>query len=140
MICNVNDLYHIHSRGLQVPGEMLRQIRFLYDAEVKRLNPKSVQKAIKQMQNQLMTEGTYTSRATVSLLYNHVTSEGGGTNSSHCGDVGGACVASCCTVLCWSVFNYHTPHSLLPVGQLSNCYYMYMYIHVHVLLPVPSLP
>ena len=83
MICNVDDLYHIYSRGLQVPGEMLRQIRFLYDAEVKRLNPKSVQKAIKQMQNQLMTEGTYTSRATVSLLYNHVTSEEGGTNSSH---------------------------------------------------------
>ena len=41
---------------VQVPGEMLRQIRFLYDAEVKRLNPKSVQKAIRQMQHQLMDQ------------------------------------------------------------------------------------
>ena len=41
---------------MQVPGEMLRQIRFLYEAEVKRLNPKSVQKAIRQMQHQLMDQ------------------------------------------------------------------------------------
>lgn len=41
---------------------MLRQIRFLYDAEVKRLNPRSVQKAIKQMQNQ---QSAFSSKITV---------------------------------------------------------------------------
>jgi hypothetical protein len=48
------------SSPAQVPGEMLRQIRFLYDAEVKRLNPKSVQKAIRQMQHQLMDQQSTT--------------------------------------------------------------------------------
>ena len=60
---------------------MLRQIRFLYDAEVKRLNPKSVQKAIKQMQNQLMTEGTYTTRTTVSQRACDI--QGGVADSTH---------------------------------------------------------
>lgn len=69
VICKCNDLYHVLA-VLQVPGEMLRQIRFLYDAEVKRLNQRSVQKAIKQMQNQLMTDpqGSYTSKVMVSAL------------------------------------------------------------------------
>lgn len=35
---------------------MLRQIRYLYENEVRRLNPRSVQKAIKQMQHQLMEQ------------------------------------------------------------------------------------
>ena len=41
---------------LQIPGEMLRQIRYLYDNEVRRLNQRSVQRAIKQMQNELMDQ------------------------------------------------------------------------------------
>ena len=47
---------------LQVPGEMLRQIRYLYEAEVKHLNPRRVQKALKQMQNQDMGQGISLSR------------------------------------------------------------------------------
>lgn len=41
---------------VQIPGEMLRQIRYLYENEVRRLNPRSVQKAIKQMQLELMDQ------------------------------------------------------------------------------------
>lgn len=40
----------------QIPGEMLRQIRYLNENEVRRLNQRSVQKAIKQMQHQLMEQ------------------------------------------------------------------------------------
>lgn len=35
---------------------MLRQIRYLYENEVRKLNSRSVQKAIKQMQQQLMEQ------------------------------------------------------------------------------------
>ena len=41
---------------------MLRQIRYLYEAEVKHLNPRRVQKALKQMQNQDMGQGISLSR------------------------------------------------------------------------------
>ena len=40
---------------LQVPTEMLRQVRYLNECVVKRLNQKNVQKALRQMQQQ--TEG-----------------------------------------------------------------------------------
>ena len=46
----------------QVPGEMLRQIRYLYEAEVKHLNPRRVQKALKQMQHMEMGQGISFSR------------------------------------------------------------------------------
>jgi len=45
-----------------VPGEMLRQIRYLYEAEVKHLNPRRVQKALKQMQNMDLGQGVSFSR------------------------------------------------------------------------------
>ena len=35
----------------QVPGEMLKQVRFLYESEVRRLTQRSVQRALKQMQH-----------------------------------------------------------------------------------------
>lgn len=35
---------------------MLRQIRYLYENEVRRLNPRSVQRAIKQMHLELMDQ------------------------------------------------------------------------------------
>lgn len=41
---------------VQIPGEMLRQVRYLYENEIRRLNTRSVQKAIRQMQHQLMEQ------------------------------------------------------------------------------------
>ena len=39
---------------VQIPGQMLKQLRYLYDTEVRKLNQRNVQKAIKQMNNQMM--------------------------------------------------------------------------------------
>ena len=47
------DLAVCLSPQFQVPGEMLRQIRYLNEIEMKKLSTRSVQKALKQMQNQL---------------------------------------------------------------------------------------
>jgi len=41
---------------------MLRQIRYLYEAKVKDLNPRRVQKALKQMQNMDLGQGVSFSR------------------------------------------------------------------------------
>lgn len=49
-------LIKYHDLLWTIPGEMLRQIRYLYETEVRRLNPRSVQRAIKQMQHQLMDQ------------------------------------------------------------------------------------
>lgn len=49
-------LIKYHDLLWTIPGEMLRQIRYLYENEVRRLNPRSVQKAIKQMQLELMDQ------------------------------------------------------------------------------------
>lgn len=41
----------------QVPGEMLKQVRYLYDLELKRLNHKAVQRAIREMQHKNLSSG-----------------------------------------------------------------------------------
>ena len=47
-------LHFLHSK---VPGEMLRQIRYLNEIEMKKLSTRSVQKALKQMQQNQLAKG-----------------------------------------------------------------------------------
>lgn len=50
-------LIKYHDLLWTVPGEMLKQVRYLYDLELKRLNHKAVMKAIKEMQHKSVPTG-----------------------------------------------------------------------------------